>query len=48
MQDVLQALDVVDGVPQDLHFGQSLAGIGARASFQHLESFVYLSEELSE
>lgn len=27
-QQLLQALDVMDGIAQDLHLGQTLAGVG--------------------
>ena len=41
-QQVLQALDVLDGVAQDLHLGQALAGVGRGAAPQSLESVVDL------
>ena len=41
-QHVLQGFNVFDGVAQDLHFGQPLAGIVGRAPFQQLEGFVDL------
>lgn len=44
MQQVLEALDVVDGVAQDLHLGQPLAGVGRGAAAQGLEGVVDLLE----
>ena len=41
-QQILQALYVLDGVPQDLHLGQPLAGIGRGAAAQRLEGMVHL------
>jgi len=41
-QQILQALDVVDGVAQDLHLGQPLAGVGRGAAPQSLEGVVDL------
>lgn len=46
-QQLLQALDVVDGVSQDLHFGKSLAGIGWGAAPQSLECVVHLLQPAS-
>lgn len=43
-QQLLQALDVLDGVAQDLHLGQALAGVGRGAAPQGLESVVDLLE----
>ena len=40
MQQLLQTLDVLDGVAEDLHLGQPLVGVGARASLQGLEGLV--------
>lgn len=40
-QELLEALDVSDGVSQDLHFGESLVGVGGGASLQGLKSLVH-------
>lgn len=40
-QKLLEALDVSDGVSQDLYFGESLVGIGSGASLQGLKSLVH-------
>lgn len=40
-QELLEALDVSDGVSQDLNFGESLVGVGSGASLQGLESLVH-------
>lgn len=39
-QQRLQRLDVADGVPQDLHLGQPLVGVGRGAALQGLEGVV--------
>lgn len=41
-EQILQALDVLDGVAEDLHLGQALAGVGRGAAPQRLESVVDL------
>lgn len=41
-QQLLQALDVLDGVAQDLHLGQPLAGVGGGAAAQRVEGMVHL------
>jgi len=43
-QQRLQALDVADGVAQDLHLGQALVGIGGGAALEGLEGLVDLAE----
>lgn len=43
-QQRLQALDVADGVAQDLHLGQALVGVGGGAAFEGLEGLVDLAE----
>ena len=48
LQEVLQRFDVLDGVPQDLHFGESLVGICTRTTFQHLEGFVHLADVIKD
>lgn len=48
MEDVLQTLDVVDGVPEDLDLGQPLARVGARPSLQHLKGLVHLRGRVKE
>lgn len=40
-QELLEALDVSDGVSQDLYFGESLVGVGSGASLQGLKSLVH-------
>lgn len=40
-QELLEAFDVPDGVPQDLHFGESLVGVGRGAPLQGLECLVH-------
>lgn len=42
LQQVLQALDVLDGVAQDLDLGQPLVGIGRCASLEDLKGLVNL------
>lgn len=39
-EQCLQGIDVADGVPQDLHFGQPLVRVGVCATFQRLEGLV--------
>lgn len=46
LEDFLQVFDVLDRASQDFYFGQSLAGIVARSTFQKLEGFVNLTIEL--
>lgn len=41
-QQILQALNVLDGVAQDLHLGQPLAGVGRGAAPQRVEGVVHL------
>lgn len=48
LQEILQRFDVLDGVPQDLHFGKSLVGICTCSSFQHLEGFVHLADVIKD
>lgn len=43
-QQLLQALDVLDGVAQDLHLGEALARVGRGAAPQRLEGVVDLLE----
>lgn len=43
-QQGLQALDVADGVAQDLHLGQALVGVGGGAALEGLEGLVDLAE----
>lgn len=39
-EQCLQGLDVANGVPQNLHFGQPLVRVGVCAAFQRLEGLV--------
>lgn len=41
-QQLLQALNVADGIPEDLHLGQPLVGVGRGAPLERLESLVDL------
>lgn len=43
-QQGLQALDVADGVAQDLHLGQALVGVGGSAALEGLKGLVDLAE----
>lgn len=43
-QQCLQALDVADGVAQDLHLGQALVGVGGGAALEGLKGLVDLAE----
>lgn len=41
-QQLLEALDVADGIPEDLHFGEPLVGVGRGAPLERFEGLVDL------